>query len=230
MNNDPIIAVNEIFGPTLQGEGRSIGTPTMFLRLAGCNLACSWCDTRYAWDWRTYSAKDEIHPMTASRIMDTLLQMGGDIRHLVISGGEPMLQQKALGTLIYMLGDHGWFTEVETAGTKAPMILADQFNVSPKLANSLNPLKKRYKVEALEALRDTGKANFKFVVKEVGDFLEIDQMVQALHLSPVYIMPEGTNAEVLEHRTHQIVNAIIERGYHYSPRLHIQLYGKQRGI
>ena len=57
------LAVSEIFGPTLQGEGPSSGRRAMFLRLAGCNLSCSWCDTAYTWDWSRYDKKAEVTMM-----------------------------------------------------------------------------------------------------------------------------------------------------------------------
>lgn len=229
-NSNPILAVNEIFGPTIQGEGVSIGTPTMFLRLAGCNLACSWCDTRYAWDWKTHDSRKEIHPTSVNDVMGRLLRESKGVRHLVISGGEPMLQQKALAPLIYLLGDYGWFTEVETAGTIAPNIMADQFNVSPKLANSGNLTKKRYRPDVLKAFMDTGKANFKFVVQAPSDFTEVDLLVYLHDLSPVYIMPEGTDKETITGHARLIIDEAIARGYKITPRLHIDLYGKQRGI
>ena len=54
----------EIFH-SLQGEGHSIGTPTVFLRLALCNLTCVWCDTKYTWDWANFDTKAEILSMSS---------------------------------------------------------------------------------------------------------------------------------------------------------------------
>lgn len=231
--NNPILAVNEIFGPTIQGEGVSIGTPTMFLRLAGCNLACSWCDTRYAWDWKQYDSRQEIHPMKVRDVYDQIVMDSKGVRHLVISGGEPMLQQKALILLCRELSWYGWFIEIETAGSVPLRFLPahiNQFNVSPKLANSGNPFKKRYNPLALDSYRLTGKANFKFVVQSIEDFEEIDHLVGVHELKPVYIMPEGTDKEAITEHAKLVINEAIARGYRITPRLHIDLYGKQRGI
>ncbi|MCB6939963.1 4Fe-4S cluster-binding domain-containing protein, partial [Agathobacter rectalis] len=79
------IPVLEIFGPTIQGEGRVIGRKTMFVRTAGCDYRCSWCDSSFTWDG---SMKDEIQMMTAEEIYDRLYEIGGDcFNHVTISGG-----------------------------------------------------------------------------------------------------------------------------------------------
>ena len=63
------IPVLEIFGPTIQGEGRVIGRKTMFVRTAGCDYRCSWCDSAFTWDG---SAKEDIKLMTAEEIYNQL--------------------------------------------------------------------------------------------------------------------------------------------------------------
>lgn len=65
------IPVLEIFGPTIQGEGRVIGRKTMFVRTAGCDYRCSWCDSSFTWDG---SMKDEIQMMTAEEIMTDFMK------------------------------------------------------------------------------------------------------------------------------------------------------------
>jgi len=142
------LRVNEIFGPTFQGEGRSMGMPCHFLRLAGCNLHCSWCDTWYTWNFGkgdgetrfgspTVKMADESHQMSVEEVADKLK----DCQNLVISGGEPMLQQQALMALIPLL-THVKHIEIETNGT-VPLIgglkhCIEQINCSPKLASSGN--------------------------------------------------------------------------------------------
>lgn len=224
------LAVNELFGPTLQGEGKSLGMPTMFLRLAGCNLACTWCDTRYAWDWSKYSKADESHPMSVGEVQIRLAI--SPVRNLVITGGEPMLQQAALLELTRGLHRDDWWTEMETAGTMLPYTteLVNQYNVSPKLMNSGNLEEKRYQPHVLKVLNETGRANFKFVVSSVEDFAEIDRMVDTLHLSPVYIMPEGITAADVNDRLSTLAGEVVRRGYYLTTRLHILLYGIRRGV
>ena len=83
------IPVLEIFGPTIQGEGRVIGRKTMFVRTAGCDYRCSWCDSAFTWDG---SAKDDIELLTAQDIYDRLKEIGGNqFDHVTISGGNPAL-------------------------------------------------------------------------------------------------------------------------------------------
>lgn len=224
------LAVNEIFGPTLQGEGKNIGMPCMFLRLAGCNLACSWCDTKYAWDWKHYDSRAEIHPTPWLDVYHALSQ--SKVRNLVVSGGEPMLQQKTLQNLANALHGDKWHVEIETAGTIKPITseLVDLFTVSPKLENSQNPLSKRLRADALTAFADSNRAVFKFVVCDMDDFDEIDALVERFHLRNVYIMPEGVTNAALQDGAERIVQAVLDRGYNLTMRLQVALYGKRRGV
>ena len=84
--------INEIFY-SIQGEGRSAGKPAVFLRLSGCNLKCRWCDTKYAWK------KGE--EMTTGQIIQKIKKY--PCKHLVVTGGEPMLQQEGLEELLKKL-------------------------------------------------------------------------------------------------------------------------------
>src|SRR5260370_21846782 len=94
---------------------------------------------------------------------------------LVVSGGEPMLQQKRLLGLFQTL-DRRWRIEIETAGTIFPLsevaMYVEQYNVSPKLENSGNELKLRYRGRVLDALQETGRACWKFVVTSIEDLAE----------------------------------------------------------
>lgn len=234
----PTLAVNEIFGPTIQGEGKSAGMPCHFLRLAGCNLACVFCDTPYTWKWGTgpgeFDPKKEIHPMVVDEVFDRLEEMADatGVRSLVISGGEPMLQQRALVHLTRRLHEKKWHTEIETAGTIKPhtIELVKHWTCSPKLSNSGNPLDKRYKPDALEVIGFALSRCFKFVVTAPADFDEIDALVKAHSLGPVYIMPEGIDSDTLDGRLGWIAEEAIKRNYWVSGRMHVQLYGNKRGV
>jgi organic radical activating enzyme len=202
----------------------------MFLRLGGCNLACAWCDTKYAWDWARYDVKRETSVLSAEEIFVRLNV--SPVKNLVITGGEPMLQQRNLKELTTLLHRAGWHTEMETAGTLKPTSteLVKQYNVSPKLANSGNPLYKRYKPDALRVLAESRRAVFKFVVSALPDFDEIDRLVDILKLYPVYIMPEGIDAGLLKERLQMIAESTVARGYYLSQRLHIEVHGVKRGV
>lgn len=231
------LAVNEIFGPTFQGEGPNAGYPCVFLRLAACNQACVWCDTKYTWDWKHYDKAQEVHPMELPQIVEQLKAVAPPYEGwdepllLVISGGEPMLQQKGLAELLPLLP--GWGVEIETAGTIPPLPeLANQvlFNVSLKLAHSGNPLARRRRPAAINALRDTNRAIWKFVAQQPSDLDEVDELVNTYGLAPVYIMPEGTTHAVLAKHARALAPAVIERGWTLTPRLQIELWGKKRGV
>src|SRR5204863_10000958 len=141
---EPSLVVSEVFGPTWQGEGPSLGRRCGFVRLGRCNLACTWCDTPYTWDWARYDPAVELHRRMVTEVVSELDAMGIDM--VVISGGEPLLQQSHLAPLLAAAEQRQWRIEVETAGTLAPaaaLDAVDRFNVSPKLANSGNPVDRR---------------------------------------------------------------------------------------
>jgi organic radical activating enzyme len=144
-----------------------------------------------------------------------------------------MLQQEQLCAVIDELAPSVRI-EIETAGTLVPTAeftkRVDAFNVSPKLAHSGNDKLKRYRPEALDALKATGKVQaWKFVAQSPSDLQEVDELVKLHGLWPVYIMPEGVTREDLEAHSKDLIDAVIARGWHMTPRLHIQLWGNERG-
>jgi 7-carboxy-7-deazaguanine synthase len=224
--------VSEVFGPTFQGEGPSAGQRCGFVRLARCNLDCRWCDTPYTWDWSRFDPATEIATMTAAEVVDRLAAMAPG--RVVVTGGEPLLQQRALVPLLASCAEWGWPVEVETNGTIRPdpdlVALVDRFNVSPKLANSGVAADRAVRPAALAALAglgDRGRAVFKFVVTGPGDLDE----VAAFDLPPalVWVMPEGTTAEVVTERLRALADPVLARGWHLTGRLHVLLWGDQRG-
>jgi 7-carboxy-7-deazaguanine synthase len=231
------LVVSEIFGPTFQGEGPSLGRRCVFLRLGACNLHCRWCDTPYTWDWTgrngiAYDPRKELQRMDAGTVWQTLHSLGSEA--LVISGGEPMLQQAALVPILDAAGAAGWWIEIETAGTIAPdpsvIAAVSRFNVSPKLENSGNSLDDRYRPRVIDALQQTGKAAWKFVAEEVSDLHEIAALVGRHGLAPVYVMPEGIRPDVINSRSQRLAEAVLSRGWNLTTRLHILLYGDRRGV
>lgn len=233
------LAVSEVFGPTIQGEGPGIGEPAVFLRLAGCNLACSWCDTPYSWDWKRYDRTEQVHRMSPGQVVDqidTLRRKTSDPfgTCVVITGGEPLLQQDRLGPVIEPLSGATWF-DVETAGTIVPndtlFYYIRRFVVSPKLDHSGNPLPKRRVPAALDALRETGRAFWKFVVQDPSDFGELDDIVKVHRIDPgrVYVMPEGRTVEQIAKHTAAVAQATIDRGYNLTTRLQVLAWGDERG-
>jgi 7-carboxy-7-deazaguanine synthase len=207
----------EVFGPTIQGEGPSAGQRAVFARLSA-----------------RYDLDAERAPVTPTELLATLT--AADARLVVITGGEPLLQQEALLPVIAGLAvadGADYRVEVETSGTIAPrpelLELVTIFNVSPKLAHSgLTPSQRR-RPDALRALAASGKAVWKFVVRGAGDFAELAQLVDEFKLSPVWVMPEGTTSLAVTEGFRAIAEPAIERGWNVSPRLHVLVWENDRG-
>ena len=218
---------------SLQGEGINAGTPTVFLRLGMCNLACTWCDTKYTWDWHHYDFDQEMVSLPLREVEERVLAF--ECPHLVITGGEPLMQQASLAPLALSLKSRGFYSEVETNGTLVPgpeMVEAvSQWNVSPKLGNSGNQPARRDVPHAIEAFRDLDTAYFKFVIVEPADVDEVCGLVDryAIPSERVLLMPEGVTANVVETRGKWIAKACVEKGFRFSTRLHILLWGDERG-
>lgn len=167
-----MLKVNEIF-PAIQGEGKSAGREVVFIRLSMCPLHCDFCDTPYTWNWlgtkfkhpHKFEKAKEIHLMDNNVILNKVAEYKR--KSIVISGGEPFLQQRNLLTLIGGLKKLDYWIEIETAGVIAPdsvlLALVDQINCSPKLSNSGNSVYEREKPFALKRLSECGKANFKLL-------------------------------------------------------------------
>lgn len=235
-----MIRVNEIFGPTIQGEGRSVGKEVAFLRLSQCNLHCVWCDTPYTWNWigtsfqhpEKYDEKLESTETSVEDVFQTLSHI--PTKALVISGGEPLLQQKQLLPLLDLLKKDQWWIEVETNGT-VPIRpefdgYIDQYNCSPKLANSLDPLKLRIREKTLHSLVENEKVFFKFVVGSEQDVQEAVNLVNQFHMTRVYLMPLGKTREELAETESLAKEAASKNHLLFSPRLHVMEYGGVRGV
>lgn len=235
----------EIF-TTVQGEGRNIGKPVVFARLTGCNLQCTWCDTPYTWNWEgtdfehdagvKYNREAETVKITVGEAVDQI--SGLPLDRLVITGGEPLIQQNAIGDMISLLrekNDNQW-VEIETNGTVIPnqrtLDLVDQFNVSPKLANSGNPEARRRKDRAMETFVATPKADFKFVVFGEDDLPEILEIVERYQIphERVFLMPEGRTEEEVNRHQIELVELCKENNFNLTTRLHVLIYGAKRGV
>lgn len=228
------LVVSEVFGPTLQGEGPSLGRRAAFVRLGRCNLACSWCDTPYTWDWDRFDPAVELVRRPVGAVVAEVLAMQTPL--LVVTGGEPLLQQRALTALAVAAAAAGLDVEVETSGTvpASPALAAavGRFNVSPKLASTGMALARRLRPEVLRALAEGRRSVFKFVVAEAGELDEVAAVAEATGIaaSTVWIMAEGTEADVVVARTRALAGPVIERGWNLTTRLHVLVWGDRRGV
>ncbi|MBN6058307.1 7-carboxy-7-deazaguanine synthase QueE [Nonomuraea sp. RK-328] len=228
------LLIAECFGvtrPTFQGEGPSSGVPALFIRLSRCNLTCDWCDTKYTWDWTQFDPRKESKRRAVADLLAWAL--ASPVELVVVTGGEPLIQQMALTPLVQGLLAGGKRVEFETNGTLVPdpALLVDgvRFNVSPKLGNSGVAEDKRIVPAALKVFADSGRAVFKFVTRTVPELDEIGALVDQYGLAPVYVMPEGTTAEGLVKTTRALADAVAARRWLFTPRLHVLAFTETRG-
>jgi organic radical activating enzyme len=231
----------EIFH-SLQGEGIAAGRPSVFVRLSGCNLQCHWCDTPYTWNFertRHLHRDGAKYERAANRMILGIEEVAAAIRsypcpNLVITGGEPLLQQPALAALCEVLG-RDYHVEIESNGT-LPLIPAfdghvDQLNLSLKLSHAGNAEAERLKPEVIQAYARDPRAWFKFVVATMADVEEVAALA-ARHDIPanrILLMPEGTTSAAIRERMTWLAPLSLARSYRLSDRLHIHLYGDTRG-
>lgn len=228
------IAISEVFGPTLQGEGASQGMPAKFVRLGHCNLDCKWCDTPYTWDWQgkngvAYDPKVEIRKVEIEEVIEWCM---GTPR-IVITGGEPLVQQKQVAGLSRALLDNGHDVEMETNGTFMPERIDPEvrFTVSPKLGNSGVAWNKAIKADVLREYvqRD---ATWKFVVSDPQNVLEVEDVLKQARIPRhrVWLMPEGRSVQEITERLPWLFELCAHKGYNLSTRLHVLAYGDKRGV
>lgn len=236
---------------SIQGEGKSLGQPSVFVRTSLCNLHCVWCDTDYTWNWKgtrfvhendknpgyqKFDRKKWIAPCPVSEIAELVAAF--PCRNVILTGGEPMLQQEPLLDLMSLLreraGDYRF--EIETNGTLVPTssfdAAIDQYNVSPKLENSGNTRKQREKSAAYRFFSESPKANFKFVVANGRDLEEVLDLCKryAVAAEKVWLMPEGRTRQTLAKRRQWLVEVCKEYGFRYTDRLHIEIWGSKKGV
>jgi 7-carboxy-7-deazaguanine synthase len=233
--DDATLAVAEVFGPTIQGEGPYAGRVAWFVRLGGCNLACSWCDSPFTWDGQRFDLRHEIRIMPA---VDVCAQLPPSSL-VVLTGGEPLLQQDraAWRALCGTLTERGCTLQIETNGTIAPNAvtrdLVETFVVSPKLANAgvhrsnSDPTLNAAWVE----VAGSGDAHLKVVCESAADVAATVSLARRIGwpLGQVWAMPEGTTAAALDKRWRAIAEAAARGGINATHRLHILAWHDRRG-
>lgn len=222
--------IAEIFH-SIQGEGRFSGTPSVFVRTTGCNLRCWFCDTEYT-SWRP----EGFHE-TWQSVLERVKRF--DCEHVVVTGGEPMLQPDVV-PLTHALAELGKFVTVETAGTVYRPVQADLMSISPKLANS-TPQSGRWSArherlrdnpDVVRRLIDEYSYQLKFVIdrrEDVDDVQNYLTRFENVTADRVWLMPQCVAAKQLADKTEWLKPDADKRGYRFSGRLHIELYGNARG-
>ena len=225
--------ISEIFY-SIQGEGRLVGTPSIFIRTSGCNLRCVWCDTPYT-SWRPEGREQSV-----SDILRDVRKYPA--RHVVLAGGEPLLAPE-IEELTEELKREGAHITIETAATIFKPVVCDLISLSPKLANS-TPWKKasgkfaamheerRLNLDVIRKYLAAYDYQLKFVVERPRDFEEIGNLLDQLagvDRARVLIMAQGKTPAELRRKAKWIVARCKEYGYGFTPRLHIDLFGNRRG-
>jgi len=227
------VKIAEIFY-SLQGEGILTGVPSVFVRTSGCNLRCTWCDTPYT------SWQPEGEELPVERIVAAVI--GHHASHAVVTGGEPMIQPDIV-RLTQRLKDFGLHITIETAGTVYEAVTCDLMSISPKLANSTPTRREggkwapqhdrlRHQPDVLKRLMAEFEYQLKFVVSEPEDLGEIEAILKetGADRSRVVLMPEGISPEAIYQKSQWLVEICKRERFRYGPRLHIDLFGNQRGV
>ena len=221
-----MLRVSETFY-SVQGEGPTAGTPAIFVRLQGCNLHCSWCDSR-----KVYETGEEMH---VPHLLDSFKKEGWLERlisrraALVITGGEPLLQQEGIAELLQAIAGFP-YVEIETNGTILPTpvlsVAVERFNVSPKVGGVVH-------ADVMTHHVDGKAAHFKFVIETDEELADIESRYIIPFKIPearVTLMPKAaTRAELLA-RSPFVVEVCKERGYHFSTRLQVVIWDKSTGV
>jgi 7-carboxy-7-deazaguanine synthase len=220
---------------SIQGEGKLSGVPSGFVRVSGCNLRCVWCDTPYA-SWEPQGGE-----VSVSEILERLNEW--PTRHVVITGGEPMIMPQIV-PLCEALKSGNFHVTIETAATHFSPTRVDLASLSPKLSNS-TPIQREG--GRFAAMHDQQRLNLpviqkfidespdfqiKFVVCEKSDVDEIKTVLGQLtgwSPSDVLLMPEGIDQSVLDMRSRWLGELCMREGFRFCPRLHILLFGNRRG-
>lgn len=262
---------------SIQGEGKYMGVPSIFIRLSGCNLRCvfrgSICDTPYS------SFNAEKSSYTIDDVKKEIINHP-KVNHIVITGGEPLLYKKELEEMLTEIWEDRFVVTIETNGTM-PMLnpLTNKFkvalySVSPKLHTSvaepgqkvMTPAgEKIFGTEEVERLEKTRinvrnltdivmyahDYQFKFVYSNPDCIREIEDIYQRMaglidndekykyarkcwednHPNKhTMLMPEGITEEQLNAKRKEMVDVCIARGWTYTDRLHIIIFGDKRGF
>lgn len=246
------LAVSEHFY-SVQGEGRYVGVPSVFLRLKGCNLTCgginsvatkeldsgaTWrCDTMEVWLTGESLSISSIFDLFESNGYIESLKNGA---HLIITGGEPLLQSKQLIHFFNMFF-HKYsfvpFVEIETNGTV--MVNKDldkyvsQYNVSFKLSNSGMPVDRRVNENVIRNFLTKNNTIYKFVVsseKEVEEVFNDFVNLYSFKLTDVFLMPAASTRKELLSLEPYLIEICKKKCVNYSTRLHIHVWDKLTGV
>ena len=229
------INISEIFY-SIQGEGFLSGVPSVFIRISGCPLRCKFCDTGYAANPKAGKK------LTISQIVKQVKQY--PTKYIVITGGEPFVCPN-LPQLCKALKKH--HITIETAGIKfVPGLKCDLMSISPKLSNAYSkPSDKNLylKIDELKKLIKNYDYQLKFVIEKASDIKELNKVLKdmtawakahptiakAPDRSKIMLMPQARNIFEYLKRSKLVSEMCKKYGFAFSQRLHIMLWGNEKG-
>lgn len=238
-----MIAISEIFGPTIQGEGALIGMPTVFVRTGGCDFRCSWCDTLYAVEPRF---KADWQSMTAEAILAEVNRLSGKEPILVtLSGGNPALQP--LGELLQRGHQQGHRFAMETQGSIAQVWFnqLDYLTLSPKPPSSGMPFRRERFDACLAAASPNTRISLKLVIADEADYQWAKALADGYPHLPLYLQPcnttpatpeqpeRETDTDTLNAQLRWLVERVnADRWYRprVLPQLHVLIWNNERGV
>ncbi len=199
------LAVSEIF-VSIQGEGKDCGTHALFIRLSGCNLKCEWCDTKHSWE--PGATKPQAQLVT---IMDEYRREYKN-NYIVWTGGEPLLQQDKIYSVISKTKD--FYHHLETNGTIIPdrPYLFNSISVSPK-TDELNPRWLTIKNATVKLVVDDITTAIKFQEKNAVPPNRFFVMAKSIPLKP------GVSGGHQVMKERYIARECINFGFNFSTRL-----------
>lgn len=231
------LAIAEMFSDTIQGEGPHAGVISTFIRLQGCTLKCTWCDTLDVWPEGNEYSFEEIFEMFESIGLIERFKAG---QHLILTGGSPLKQEKqCINFLNAFMGKYGFqpYVEVENEAVLLPspefVELVDWWNNSPKLSNSGMKEKARIKPLTLAYMGSLPNSIFKFVVNSEEDWKEIERdyiQTDFITKEKIVLMPEGQTQEELSKTRELAANIAIREGVRFTDRLHVTIWNKKTGV
>lgn len=239
------IPVLEIFGPTIQGEGMVIGKKTMFIRTAGCDYSCSWCDSAFTWDG---SAKDDIVQMSPEDIWEKLQALGGNrFSHVTISGGNPALLKNLAG-VIALLKKNNIEVALETQGSRWQdwFLEIDDLTISPKPPSSGMNTDFNKLDEIIQRLNENSRlqqTSLKVVIFNDGDLAYAKNIAEKYPELPLYL--QTGNDDTASEDTTDLAAVLLEKyaalidkvaaepelnDVRVLPQLHTLVWGNKRGV
>ncbi len=236
------IPVMEIFGPTIQGEGMVIGRKSMFVRTAGCDYQCVWCDSAFTWNG---TERHRVQMMEPAEILRELKRLGENrFDHVTITGGNPALIGDPMAQFIELCHQEGYRVGLETQGSRMQdwFYQIDDLTLSPKPPSSKMETNWQILDEIVERLqRHNVHFSLKVVVFDDADVAYAKSVFSRYpHVAEKYLQPgnarvdhPGDISEYLLERLEWLFNVSIQdpelNAVRVLPQLHALVWSNQRG-